>query len=152
MLTARYLGAGQLDAARHVMRLAGLSILLFSIIVALTCALLRNYVGLLFCRDMHVRRSLGVLSSYVAPVVLLKAVSGLFGQYLAVTGRNKMSTRILFVIIWCLGLPATWVWASFMHSSCAEGTAEALMQAHMMAPPAVSMPVQAQSLMQCIAI
>ena len=133
MLMARHLGAGELDAAKHVMRLAGLSVFLFSVIVQLIFALSKSTLGLLFCSDEFVQRSLGVLSTYVAPMMLLKAVSGLFGQYLAVTGRSKLSTSVLFVIIWCLGLPVTWMWASFMYPACANGAMEALMQAHLIA-------------------
>ena len=45
-------------------------------------------------------------------MLLLKASSGLHGQYLAVTGRGVVGTYILVAIPWGLGIPAAYLWAS----------------------------------------
>jgi hypothetical protein len=70
----------------------------------------------------------------VAPALLLKSVSGLFGQFLAVTGRGLLTTYLLLVVHWCVGLPATYAWAVTREAASARddgsGVAVALMQAH----------------------
>ena len=58
-------------------------------------------------------------------MLLLKAASGLYGQFLAVSGRGTLATLILLLVHWCVGLPATYLYAARV-----GGGVVALMQAH----------------------
>ena len=127
-LTARYLSGQRAAAARRAMRLAGLLLVLLAATVGLACWMLRSTLGALFCDDPVVARGLEALSWYVAPMLLLKSASGLYGQFLAVSGRGTLATLILLVVHWCIGLPATYLWAARV-----GGGVVALMQAHTVA-------------------
>ena len=117
-----------MEAARRVMRLAGLLLVFLAATAGLACWMLRSKLGALFCDDPIVMRGLEALSWYVAPMLLLKSASGLYGQFLAVSGRGTLATLILLVLHWCIGLPATYLWAAHV-----GGGVVALMQAHTVA-------------------
>jgi len=124
-LTARYMSGQRAASARRAMRLAGLLLVLLAAAVGVACWMLRSTLGALFCDDPVVARGLEALSWYVAPMLLLKAASGLYGQFLAVSGRGTLATLILLLVHWCVGLPATYLYAARV-----GGGVVALMQAH----------------------
>ena len=80
--------------------------------------------GSFFSVSASIAAHVAPLTAYIAPSLLLKTLAGLFGQYLAVSGRGALGTWILLLVQWCLGLPASWWWAS-----ASESADMALMQA-----------------------
>ena len=128
MLTTRHLYRYRFGRALRVMRLAALPLVLFAAVVCVASLLLRGTLGTLFSSDEDVVSSVGELEWYVAPMLLLKASSGLHGQFLAVTGRGSIGTRILLVIPTCLGLPA-----SYAAAALNGGSAVTLLQVHILA-------------------
>ena len=51
MLTARYLSSALASTARRAMRIAGLLLLLLSVLVGMATHTLRDYLGGVFCSD-----------------------------------------------------------------------------------------------------
>lgn len=136
--TARYLSRQRLSAARHAMRVAGWLLLASAVAVGAACFLLRRSIGALFGGDERLVNVLDALSWYIAPTLLLRSASGLYGQFLALSGRGGRATLILFVVHGCLGLPAAYAWAALGRGAAIDATAGdaaaapvvALMQAH----------------------
>ena len=112
MLTSRHLYRYRFTLARTTMRLAALPLLLFSAIVACLSFFLGDWLGVVFSDDAEVIQCVSTLTWYIGPMVLLKASSGLHGQYLAVTGRGVVGTYLLLIVPWGMGIPASYAWAS----------------------------------------
>jgi Na+-driven multidrug efflux pump len=83
-----------------------------------------NFESAAFARS-ELTMGMGVLAVYVAPLLILKTASGLYGLFFAVTERGAIATWVLLISHGCIGLPAAWQWASVT-----GGGAEALLQAH----------------------
>ena len=144
MLVTRHVSLGRHQQARDAMRLAGVLLLTLSALFGAPYYAARQHLGSLLIGsyadgasaadggegerdDAGADLAIGVraLAAYVAPVLLLKTASGLYGLFFAVTGRGAIGTCILLLAHGCVGLPVAWVWASAQ-----GGSAEALMQAH----------------------
>ena len=128
MLTSRHLSNDRQDAAAKVMRYAAGVLTGFAVILGLLCWQFGDAMGRAFSKDATIAAGLAPLMLYLAPTLLLKTLSGLYGQFFAVSGNGALGTWILFVAHWCVGLPASWVWATY-----SDDGALALMQAHTVA-------------------
>ncbi|KAL1524769.1 hypothetical protein AB1Y20_019652 [Prymnesium parvum] len=112
MLTTRHLYRYRFALARRTMRLAALPLLAIALLVGAASYAFRQSLASPFCADAEVADLVASLSWYLAPMLLLKASSGLHGQYLAVTGRGVVGTYILVVVPWGVGLPAAYFYAA----------------------------------------
>ena len=138
MLTSRHLHTGRQDKARDAMLLAAALLATTAITAAILCTVGGPRLGEYFAPGetdgaaAELSAGLAAVAPYIGPVLLLKALAGLHGQFFAVTGRGHVGTLVLLISQCALGLPGAWVWAS-AHSSdgdAAQPAALSLMQAH----------------------
>ena len=140
MLVTRHVGVGRFAEAHGSMRLAAALLFGLASFCGIPCHLLRSQLGTLFLGGggvgegdvgakgtarSEIMECMQVLGPYVAPLLILRTASGLFGLFFAVTGRRSIGTWILLVAHCCIGLPAAWQWASVT-----GGGPAALMQTH----------------------
>ena len=138
MLTSRHLNSGRQDKARDAMLLAASLLAATALTAAILCTLSGPRLGEFFAPGeadsaaAELSTGLAAVAPYIGPVLLLKALAGLHGQFFAVTGRGGVGTLMLLISQCALGLPGAWVWASARSSDGvpAQPVALSLMQAH----------------------
>ena len=147
MLISRHLGQARRDAARGVMRVAGALVVALAIVAGLLGALGQSGLDHLAANDAlststaELSLSLARLAPYLAPLLLLKSLSGIYGGFLAVTARGYIGTWVLVSAQAVLGLPFAWIWAAhathfYRHGATpsahhGQPAALALVQAHL---------------------